>query len=525
MVIKFYNLQEEFIFVLKSNSMKIFTCSQIKEIDRLTIVNEPVSPAGLMERAARQLFGWISERFEKSNHFLIFAGPGNNGGDGLALARMLWSEGYNVSVYFVNISSKTSDSWEINRSRLEKETSVPFHIINQSGDFPDVQKNVVIIDAVFGSGLTKPVEGLAAEVIQKVNKLEAVRISVDIPSGLFGEDNSVNKPENIINAHYTLSFQFPKLSFMFAENSRFVGDWHVLPIGLHDQAIKETETIYSLIEKKDISSRLRKRGKFDHKGIYGHGLLVAGSYGKMGAAILGATAALRTGAGLLTCHAPRCGINILQTALPEAMVYTDPAEEYISKIPPTTNFNAVGIGPGIGTDKVTQAVFYNFLIQCNIPLVIDADGINILGLNRDWLSLLPENTILTPHPKEFERIAGKTGNSYERLIRQTEFSRKLRCYIVLKGAYTAISTPDGHVYFNPTGNPGMATAGSGDVLTGMIMSLLCQGYSELDACLTAVYLHGLAGDIAAAASGYEAVIATDIISNIGNAFNKIRSDD
>lgn len=504
--------------------MKIFTCSQVRDIDQFTISNEPVSPAGLMERAAQQLFGWITERFDKSNYFLIFAGPGNNGGDGLALARLLWVEGYNVSVWFVNISSRTSDSWEINRARLEKETEVPFHIINQSGDFPDVQKNVVIIDAVFGSGLTKPVEGLAAEVIQKINKLEAPRISVDIPSGLFGEDNSGNKPENIINAHYTLSFQFPKLSFMFAENCRFVGDWHVLPIGLHEKAIKETETNYFFTEKKDISARLKKRGKFDHKGTYGHGLLVAGSYGKMGAAILGAMSALRTGTGLLTCHVPRCGINILQTAVPEAMVQTDRAEEHISNIPSAINYNAVGIGPGLGTDKETQTAFQNLLMQCNVPLVIDADAINILGLNRDWLSLLPENAVLTPHPKEFERIAGKTGDSYERLMRQKEFSGKHKCFVVLKGAYTAVSTPDGHVFFNSTGNPGMATAGSGDVLTGMITSLLCQGYSMLDACLAGVYIHGLAGDIAAAASGYESVIATDIIRNIGNAFNKTRSN-
>lgn len=504
--------------------MKIFTSSQIKEIDHFTIDNEPVSPAGLMERAARQLFLWITERFEKANHFLIFAGPGNNGGDGLALARMLWVEGYIVSVYFVNISTRTSESWEINRSRLQVETKVPFHIINQSDDFPDVQQNAVIIDAVFGSGLTKPVDGLASEVIQKINRFEAVRISVDIPSGLFCEDNTGNKTENIINAHHTLSFQFPKLSFMFAENSIFTGDWHVLPIGLHEKVIRETKTSYYFTEQEDISARLKKRGKFDHKGIYGHGLLVAGSYGKMGAAILGAMSALRTGAGLLTCHVPRCGINILQTAVPEAMVQTDPAEEYISKIPPITNFTAVGIGPGIGTDKETQSAFHDLLINCNVPLVIDADGINILGLNKEWLSLLPENTILTPHPKEFERIAGKTGNSYERLIRQTEFSRKHKCFIVLKGAYTAISTPEGYVYFNSTGNPGMATAGSGDVLTGMIMSLLCQGYSILDACLTGVYLHGLAGDIAAASSGYEAVIATDILRHIGNAFNTIRSD-
>lgn len=505
--------------------MKIFTSRQIREIDQFTISNEPVSPEELMERASRQLLCWIIDRFDKYREIFIFTGPGNNGGDGLALARMLWVEGYKVSVFHINTLSKTSDCWEINRSRLENETTVPFQAVNQTDDFPAVKENSVIIDAIFGSGLTRPVDGLAAEIIRKINSVEAVRISVDIPSGLFGEDNSGNLSENIVSAHHTLSFQFPKLSFMFAENYRFTGDWHVLPIGLHEKAIQDTESHFFFTEKKDISDRLKKRRKFDHKGIYGHGLLIAGSYGKMGAAILGAMSALRTGAGLLTSYVPRCGINILQTAVPEAMVMPDPTDKFISEVPPVGKFTAVGIGPGIGTGKETQNALNILLTRCDIPIVIDADGINILGVNREWLTLLPEYTVLTPHPKEFERIAGKTENSYDRLIRQIEFSRKYRCFIVLKGAFTSISTPDGFVYFNPTGNPGMATAGSGDVLTGMITGMLCQGYSPLDACLIAVFVHGMAGDIAAVESGFESLIATDIIRNIGNAFIKIRSDE
>lgn len=515
---------EELIFVKERNTMKIFTSKQVREIDQFTITNEPVSPEGLMERAARKLFTWITDRFDKSREILVFAGPGNNGGDGLALARMLWIEGYKVLTFFINTGSKTSDCWEVNRSRLKNETAVPFYVINQLTDFPEVQKNSILIDAIFGSGLTRPVDGLAAEIIRKINQLDVVRISVDIPSGLFGEDNTGNITENIISAHYTLSFQFPKLSFLFPENYRFTGEWFILPIGLHEKAIHATQSTYFLTEKSDISFRLKKRGKFDHKGTYGHGLLISGSYGKMGAAIMGAEAALRTGAGLLTCHVPGCGVNILQTALPEAMVQPDQSEVCISAIPELNNFTAAGIGPGIGTVKETQSALHELLKMCKIPLVIDADGINILGLNKEWLSLLPGDSILTPHPKEFERIAGKTANSYERLMRQTEFSRRHKCFIVLKGAFTAISDPEGSVYFNSTGNPGMATAGSGDVLTGMITGMLCQGYKPLDACLIAVYVHGLAGDIAAGKTGFESLIATDIIRNIGNAFIQIRSD-
>jgi NAD(P)H-hydrate epimerase len=312
---------------------------------------------------------------------------------------------------------------------------------------------------------------------------------------------------------------------MFPENERFTGEWIILPIGLSNQCIQTIDSSWFLLENRDILPRLKKRNKFDHKGDYGHGLLVAGSYGKIGAAILGAKAALKTGLGLITCHIPSSGNYIIQTALPEAMVQIDNSEKYVSGIKQANIFSAIGIGPGIGTGSETQKAVHDLLLSCEKPLVIDADGLNILGLNKDWLSLLPKETILTPHPKEFERIAGKIDNSFLRLKKQIEFSKVYNCVVVLKGAHSSITTPDGKVFFNTTGNPGMASAGSGDVLTGIILSLLSQGYSSENACVTGVYLHGLAGDIAALKSCYESIIASDIIDNIGNAFIKIRSDD
>jgi NAD(P)H-hydrate epimerase len=310
---------------------------------------------------------------------------------------------------------------------------------------------------------------------------------------------------------------------MFGENARFVGDWSVLPIGLSRNAIMNINTPYFFLEDNYISPMLKKRKKFDHKGKYGHGLLVAGSYGKMGAAVLGAKAALRTGIGLVTCHVPGCGYQIIQTSLPEAMVSVDQNEMYSSEAEAVDRYDAIGIGPGIGTDPATQKLFYNLLMNSAKPLVIDADGINILGANKEWLSDLPAGTILTPHVKEFERIAGKTENSYNRLEKQVEFASKFNCIVVLKGAYSSIVTPDGKVFFNSTGNPGMATAGSGDVLTGMILSLLSQGYTPENASLTGVYLHGMAGDAAASKTGRESIIASDIIDNIGNAFLKVKN--
>ena len=503
--------------------MKIFRNQQIKEIDDYTIKNEPVSSPDLMERAADQLFKWYINNFDRSRKIIIFAGPGNNGGDGLALARMLSVNRFTTELFFVKISEKKSDDWNHNYRRLEKETEVRFTAIDNIEQFPFIGSDDIIIDAIFGSGLTRNVEGLAELVIKKINQTGNQVISIDIPSGLFGEDNSTNDPGSIVRADFTLSFEFPKLCFMFEENAGYTGDWRILPIGLSKTAIRNTTSRFSYLEDKDIFSILNKRQKFDHKGKFGHGLLIAGSSGKIGAAVLGARAALRTGIGLLTCHVPGCGYQVIQTSIPECMVTIDKNESVFSDHEPSEKFDAAGIGPGIGTDPLTQKAFHNFIINNSKPLVIDADGINILGLNKNWLSSLQPGTILTPHLKEFERISGKSGNSYQRLEKQMEFAAKYNCIIVLKGACSSVVTPSGNVYFNSTGNPGMATAGSGDVLTGMILSLLAQGYSPENSAVIGVYLHGLAGDVAAGKSGFESVIASDIIENIGYAFLKLRN--
>ncbi len=503
--------------------MKIFRSEQIKGIDKATIENEPVKSVDLMERAAEQLLRWYVKNFDRSRRIIVFAGPGNNGGDGLALARLLSSNRFNTEVFYVKISDKTSEDWNSNYLRLGKETKVMFSTIENIDQFPFVSSDDIIVDAIFGSGLKGQAEGLAGQVIRKINKTGSVVISIDIPSGLSGEDNSANDPDSIVCADFTLSFEFPKLCFMFGENARFVGDWRVLQIELDIRTIRETSTPYFLLEDNYINPLLKKREKFDHKGKFGHGLFIAGSFGKIGAAILGARAALRTGIGLITCHVPGCGYQILQTSVPEAMVRVDKNEMFLSSIGDIGNFNAIGIGPGIGTDSETQKAFHSLLINSGKPLIIDADGINILGFNKEWLSELPSGTILTPHVKEFERIAGKTENSYSKLEKQVEIAVKYKCIVVLKGAYTSVVTPGGRIFFNSTGNPGMATAGSGDVLTGIILSLLSQGYPPEDASVTGVYLHGLAGDIAALKMGYESIIASDIIDNIGNAFLKVRN--
>jgi hydroxyethylthiazole kinase-like uncharacterized protein yjeF len=495
--------------------MKIFNGDQIKSIDHFTIENEPVKSIDLMERAANKILGWLVNKYERPGSFVIFAG--------LALARLLKENRYNVEVHYVSFTDNVSADWAHNYRELESDKEIPINIIKEAAEFPLIRSGQIIVDSIFGTGLTRPAEGLAAEVIRRINSTGNTTISIDMPSGLFSEDNSDNIPDNIIMADYTLSFQFPKLSFMFAENYRYTGNWHILDIGLHPACIRDTVTPYYVLERKEVSRLLHERAKFDHKGVFGHGLLIAGSKGKIGAAILGARAALRTGIGLITCHVPADSGSAIHAAVAEVMLSYDRNEDHLTFLPDLAPYNSIGIGPGLGTDDDTSKAVKELFSLYRKPVVIDADAINILGTNNELLFSMPASSILTPHIKEFERIAGTSGNGYQRLLKQIEFSRKNNCMVVLKGAQTSVSMPDGSVFFNTTGNPGMATAGSGDVLTGMILSLLSQGYSSEHAAVAGVFLHGLAGDIAAHKLSLEALMASDIIENIGNAFNMIRN--
>jgi len=347
-------------------------------------------------------------------------------------------------------------------------------------------------------------------------------VSVDLPSGLFGEDNSGNNPDSVIRADHTLTIQFPKISFFFADNQDFVGKIHTMPIGLHPAKISSTPTDYNIIDYTLVSGILKDRKKFDHKGHFGHGLMIAGSCGKSGASVLASHAALRTGIGLLTAHVPRPAASIMHTAVPEAMVQCDQSDIMVTEINEPDRFDALGIGPGIGTKPNTKKGLRDLLIKYKGPVVIDADAINIISMEDDKADIIPENAVLTPHPGEFRRLSGSDATAFARLDIQREFSKKYKCVIVLKGAHTSISLPDGRVWFNTTGNPGMATAGSGDVLTGIILGMLAQGYKPSEAAIASVFIHGLAADLAVRSTAYESLIASDIIHNIGASFIKIR---
>ena len=491
--------------------MKILSTEQIRQADQYTIQNEPISSVDLMERAATQVFEWLMRHINKDSKIKVFCGMGNNGGDGLVVARLLKGEGIATEVFMVRYSEKMSHDCEMNYLRLQTEAGLPMTDIRSESDFPEVSEDEVLIDALFGSGLNRPIEGLAAKLIDYLNRQQAIRIAIDIASGLFADAPSAAAA--IFKPDYTLTFQMPKLAFLMPENDAFTGHLEILDIGLHPKYLDEVTTNNFLDDKQMMSGILHHRTKFSHKGTYGHALLIAGSEGKTGAAILGAKSCLRTGVGLLSVKLPQSAWTPLQAALPEAMIQVDDNLDA---------FSAIGIGPGLGKDEDARRMVRRVIQDAKAPLVMDADALNILSENKTWLSFLPSRTVLTPHPKEFERLFGKTSNSFERLALLRNMAMKHSIIIVLKGAYTATALPNGAVFFNSTGNPGMATAGSGDVLTGMILSLLAQHYSPEEAAVLGVYLHGLAGDFAAEALGQEALIASDITENIGKAYTSLK---
>lgn len=501
--------------------MKILNVAQIREADAYTIANEPIASIDLMERAAAKCSAWLIQHYGRSKNYKVFCGTGNNGGDGLVIARLLTEKNISVETFVVRFSENCSDDFTINFQRLSKIKKIKVSDIKTAEEISSIDKNDIIVDAIFGSGLSKAISGgIVSEVIDAINKSKAEVLAVDIPSGLFGENNSENNGK-IIQASQTLTFQVPKLSFFYARNEKYVGKWHVLPIGLHPKFIEQTDVKNYFVEEEDCHALIKTRKKFSHKGNYGHALLVCGSYGKIGAAVLSARACIKSGAGLVTSHIPKCAYIIMQSSMPEIMCSIDAEENIISDTVDIKPYNAVGVGPGIGNDEKTQKSLKLLIQNCSFPVVFDADAINILAENKTWLSFVSKNSIFTPHPKEFERIAGKSSDESERQKLQTEFSKKYGVYVILKGAYTCISTPAGDCYFNSTGNPGMATGGSGDVLTGIITGLLAQGYTSFEASLLGVYIHGLAGDLAAKRYGYEATTASEIINMLGKAFLKL----
>lgn len=499
--------------------MKIFPTLSVKKLDAYTIEHEPVAEIDLMERASEALAQEICSRFSPEVPFVVFAGPGNNGGDALAVSRLMAEQGYRLSVYLFNTKGTLSPCCQTNRNRLPVGSGIDYHEVTNQFVPPVLTKEHVVIDGLFGSGLNKPLSGGFAAVVRYINASPAYVIAIDIPSGLMGEDNSYNVMQQVVTAHLTLTLQFPKLAFLLPENAAKVGEWKVLDIGLHPEGVELTPTPYAMTERDDIKTFLTPRNRFAHKGDFGRALLVAGQLGMAGASILAARACLRSGVGLLTVHVPQCNNPMVQSSVPEAMTQVDIHPDFFSEAPLTDPYQAVGIGPGLGKHVETRAALLELIDYCQTPMVIDADALNILGEERDYLYRLPIGSILTPHPGEMDRLVGRSESSYQRLQKARELAREAQVCIVLKGAYTAVIDTNGQCWFNPTGNPGMATGGSGDVLTGILTALLAQGIKSVDAARLGVYIHGLAGDLAATKLGEISLTAHDIINYLPAAFS------
>lgn len=496
--------------------MKIFSTKQIRLADKLTIERQNITSDELMERAGKTVFNWINRQLVNTKVKIhIFCGIGNNGGDGLVVARLLLEQGYDISAYVVNYSDKRSKDFLLNFDRIKNLKYWP-ELLTEDNDLPRIGANDIVIDAIFGIGLNRPAASWVAAIINHINKSGAFVLSVDIPSGLYME-RAITEKDTVIRANYTLTFQLPKLIFLLPQSGIYTEYWEALDIGQDAEHLYKEPTDMFYVEKYDVLGVYKPRGRFSHKGTFGHALIIGGSYGKIGAALMCSEAALHSGAGLVTSYIPKCGYQTIQASFPEAMVLTDSEETHISDIKFDITPTAIAIGPGLGKHAATVKAFSDFIIQNKKPLVIDADALNIISENQHLLKAIKGNAILTPHPKELERLIGSWKDDFDKLEKAKQFSKENELVLLIKGAYT-VTINKGELYFNSTGNPGMATGGSGDVLTGVICGLLAQGYSLFEATIMGVYIHGRAGDLAVLRSGVEALTATDIIDFTGDAF-------
>jgi len=482
---------------------KIISANQTKQADQYTIENEPILSIDLMERASNAFVDAIETHLNPNKSIAVICGTGNNGGDGLAVARILMWKGYYVQPFLFLINDQLSPDCEINSHKIDNVLTV-----NQDSELPNFGDFDVIIDGLFGSGLNRKIDGWAGKIVDQINESNAITYSIDIPSGMYCD--ALPEGNHIVKSDLVISFQRPKLSFFLPESSFFINKWEVVNISLDENFIQSLASNYFLLGRT-IAKKVKRRKKYSHKGTYGHALIVAGTRGKMGAAILSGGGCLRSGVGLLTTHIPTCGLDVMQISIPESMCSVDPHAYHITTLPDLSKYKCVGIGPGIGQAKETREALSHLMNTSTIPLVMDADALNIIGADKTLQALIPDKTILTPHPKEFERMVGPWNSSLDRLDKQIAFSKLHRCIIVLKDADTIITDSEGNTYFSKSGNPGMATGGSGDVLTGIITGLVAQDYTPLEAALIGVYFHGLAGDEAAKSKGMNALIASDII--------------
>lgn len=497
--------------------MKIYSPKQIYQADKATIEKEGIPSYNLMERAGGYVYEWMHKRLQgQPVPIKVFCGIGNNGGDGLVIARLLLKNGYNVDTYIVNCSDKRSPDFLKAYDALKSESKKWPELISGVENFPVIGAQDIVVDAIFGIGLNRCPDDWVKALFVKINESKAYTLSIDLPSGMYG-DQGLKKDDVVVHSTFVLSFMSPKLTFFLPETGKYINMWDTIDIGLDPEFLTTTKTDVELISKPEIQKLYRGRSQFTHKGMFGHSLIIGGSFGKMGAVMLAAKAAMRAGSGLVTAYVPQIGVPIIQTAIPEVMVETDNFNGNVfEEIDFQTEANAIAIGPGMGTDEKTVAAMEAFLKSQKSPIVIDADAINIIAKRPRLIKQVPALSILTPHPGELERLIGKWEDDFDKLEKAAKYAKNHNIIITLKGAHT-ITIYDMKLYINTTGNPGLSTAGTGDVLTGVITGHLAQGYPPMEASIMGVYLHGLAADIAVSQYGIEGLMAGDVTEFLGRA--------
>jgi hydroxyethylthiazole kinase-like uncharacterized protein yjeF len=504
--------------------MKLLSKAQIQELDQVTIASEGISSLDLMERAASALFNTLLNHFNKAQEFWIFCGPGNNGGDGLVIARLLYNAGKVIKVINVGEVPKRDDGTDraINYKCI---TDLGEKIIQFEPEFIKLStpaQECVIIDALFGNGLNKPLNETFAKAVEYMNTLNGTKVAIDVPSGLYADGNEPNASEHIFKADFTYTLQLPKSSFFHRYWAPYVGHYQIIDIGLNPSYIAGLNVCQHLFSQENAHSIYKPRTKFTYKNSYGHALLMAGSQGTPGAAFLCAKSCARGGTGLLSVSIPKNFSNAFISYLPEAMLLEDKSPSFLSALPDLKKFDAVGFGPGVGEHAHTQKLFVALLKQVKKSLVLDADAISMLATHPEWVGLLPEHTILTPHIGEFKRLLKLEELPYDYLVRATTYAVNNKVVLLLKDSISSIHTPDGDVHFVDEGSPAMATAGSGDVLMGLILALLANGYTAKEAALLGAFVHGKAGKLAGLEIGEESVLAGDIPKFFGDVFKSLK---
>lgn len=502
--------------------MKIYTARQIAEADQATLKSQNISSLELMERAAYLAFMQIMKKHkEKPVKFQVFCGIGNNGGDGLVIAQKLLDLGYEVKIFVVEYSKNYSSEFKTNLEQVKNKYNSELFFLNENNENPDLKEADVILDAIFGIGLNRAMPDWVQDLVKQINKSGLEVISIDLPTGMFADlPKLADQP--IIQASKTLTFQVPKFPFYLPETADYTGKVKILDIRLDRDFLKSLESNKQVITKRYLKSIFQKRAQFSHKGTFGHALIVGGSYGMMGSIVLASNSALRSGAGKVTALIPKCGYEILQIAIPEAMTICSENDKFLRDFE-NLNFQpeVICFGMGAGTKKETADFFLALMKSTQNPMVIDADGLNLLSEDKFLLEFIPENSVLTPHPKELERLIGKWENDFDKIDKAQNFAKAHQVIMLIKGAHTLVISAE-QIFINTTGNPGMATAGSGDVLSGVIAGLIAQNYTPLNAAILGVWIHGKAGDLCVKKSSEEALIAGDLSSYFGKAISTLK---